>query len=199
MQNMPKSAYMALAKSVGYPTEGEGRKEKLDPFVDLSILIPYHIQQLLELKELALIEGEEALEHVIQWTVDSPEEAAQKDYDVHTWANNKLAAILAEKDKWAGVRSRLVGAIAAFEDAMRSPEDILPDSKGEAEAKDEAEALFFRNRSKFEALKKKQGEAKELALQLAGGDASLSFRLWEVARRELRIRKTRDISKFKEV
>lgn len=88
MQNMPKSAYMALAKSVGYPTEGEGRKEKLDPFVDLSILIPYHIQQLLELKELAL--------------------------------------------------------------------------------------------------------------KLAGGDAALSFRLWEVTRRELKIKKVRDISKFKE-
>lgn len=199
MPNMPKSAYMALAKSVGYPTEGEGRKEKLDPFVDLSILIPYHIQQLLELKELALIEGAEALQHVIQWATDSPEEAAQKDYDVQSWAANKLDAVLAEKDKWAGMRSRLAGAIAAFEDAMRSPEDILPGSKAEAEAEDEAEALFFKNRSKFEALKKKQNEAKELALKLAGGDASLSFRLWEVARRELRIKKVRDLSKFKEI
>lgn len=199
MPNMPKSAYMALAKSVGYPTEGEGRKGKLDPFVDLSILIPYHIQQLLELKELALIEGEEALQHVIQWTVDSPEEAAQKDYDVHAWAINKLGAILAEKDKWAGVRSRLVGAIAAFEDAMRAPEDILPDSRAEAEAKDEAEALFFKNKSKFEALKKKQNEAKELALKLAGGDASLSFRIWRIACKELRIKKIRDISRFEEV
>lgn len=199
MPNMPKSAYMALAKSVGYPTEGEGRKEKLDPFVDLAILIPYHIQQLLELKDLALSEGEEALQHVIQWTTDSPEEAAQKDYDVQSWATNKLDAVLAEKGKWAGVRSRLVSAIAAFEDAMRSPEDILPDSEAEAEAEDEAEALFFRNRSKFEALKKKQSEAKELALKLAGGDATLSFRLWGIACKELKIKKVRDISKFKEV
>lgn len=199
MPNMSKSVYMALAKSVGYPTEGEGRKGKLDPFVDLSVLIPYHIQQLLELKEIALSEGEEALEHVIRWTEDNPDEAAQKDYDVHSWANNKLAAILSEKDKWAGVRCRLVGAIAAFEDAMRAPEDILPGSKAEAEAKDEAEELFFKNKSKFEALRGKQGEAKELALKLAVGDASLAFRLWEVARRELKIKKVRDISKFKEV
>ena len=199
MPNMPKSAYMALAKSVGYPTEGEGRKEKLDPFVDLSILIPYHIQQLLELKDLALSEGEGALQHVIQWTTDNPGEAAQKGYDVQSWATNKLDAVLAEKAKWAGMRGRLAGAIAAFEAAMRAPEDILPDSKAEAEAEDEAEVLFFRNRSKFEALKKKQNEAKELALKLAGGDAALSFRLWEVARRELKIKKVRDISKFKEV
>lgn len=199
MSNMPKSAYMALARSIGYPIEGVGRKEKLDPFTDLSILIPYHIQQLIELKELALSEGEEAIRHVLQWTEDSPDEAAQKDYDVRTWAGNKIAAILAEKDKWAGVRCRLVGAIAAFEEAMRAPEDNIPDSKAEAEAKDEAEALFFKNRSKFEALKKKQDAAKELALKLAGGDASLSFRIWEVARRELKIKKVRDLSKFKEV
>ena len=198
MANMSKSAYMSLAKSVGYPTEGEGKKGKLDPFIDLSTLIPYHIQQLLELKDLALSEGEAALRHVLQWTADSPEEAAQKDYNVHAWASKKLDAILAEKDKWTKVRCRFASATSAFEEAVCSPEDIIPDSPEEAD-QDGAEALFFRYRAKFEVLKKKQNEAKELALSLSGGDAALAFKLWEVARRELGIKKFRDTSKFKAV